>query len=312
MTCRIYLLRRLIAKYYNWRLSRQGEEVYAYREQNLETILTLQRSKVEELKAKTQFYSTQSLLDRFDPDSAPSSPKVSTPTMARKSLGGGQRLSPGTPRIPYPQHLLSPEQRLRQKESVQSLRARHSLGREDVDRESLETSFTQTVGDVGTVPTILDAGRVSLSPATTHPLPQIAQRAPTFLDRVLELIIGEDETSPAHRYALICQKCFSHNGLAPAGTNDVDAARIKYACPCCGFVNGVDKERSDNISGETSNLATNLEMDTGSTQSNNIPSSRSTPTSTTPDNDSDIEQKILVKARRTPARKASSRLKREA
>jgi hypothetical protein len=38
---------------------------------------------------------------------------------------------------------------------------------------------------------------------------------------------------PANRLALICGRCFAHNGLARES-----AEKIKYKCPHCGFING--------------------------------------------------------------------------
>lgn len=35
----------------------------------------------------------------------------------------------------------------------------------------------------------------------------------TFIDKIADALLGGDEQSPNNKYALICQKCFSHNGL---------------------------------------------------------------------------------------------------
>lgn len=35
----------------------------------------------------------------------------------------------------------------------------------------------------------------------------------TFIDKIADALLGGDEQSPASKYALICQKCFAHNGL---------------------------------------------------------------------------------------------------
>ena len=36
----------------------------------------------------------------------------------------------------------------------------------------------------------------------------------TWIDRFLDALVGKDG-GPEHRYALICEKCFVHNGLLP-------------------------------------------------------------------------------------------------
>lgn len=53
------------------------------------------------------------------------------------------------------------------------------------------------------------------------------------LDFMVNSFIGsDDELSSGHRFALICQNCHNHNGLAPPGK-----VSIKYRCPVCGFFN---------------------------------------------------------------------------
>lgn len=57
----------------------------------------------------------------------------------------------------------------------------------------------------------------------------------TWIDRVMDLILGENEQSPTQRYALICGNCHVHNGLAPFGKT---ADEMTYICPVCGTHNG--------------------------------------------------------------------------
>ncbi|QPG73745.1 hypothetical protein FOA43_001058 [Brettanomyces nanus] len=50
---------------------------------------------------------------------------------------------------------------------------------------------------------------------------------------LMDLMMGQDEMSSDRRYALICEKCLQHNGLAPPGE-----VNVKYICPRCGWLNG--------------------------------------------------------------------------
>jgi hypothetical protein len=43
--------------------------------------------------------------------------------------------------------------------------------------------------------------------------PEQAAQPKTFIDKIADALLGGDEQSPASKYALICQKCFAHNGL---------------------------------------------------------------------------------------------------
>lgn len=63
-------------------------------------------------------------------------------------------------------------------------------------------------------------------------------------DSVLNKLLGEDEMDANHRYALICENCFQHNGLAPPGMLPL---YVKYICPKCGVLNGEDKPSSENL-----------------------------------------------------------------
>lgn len=59
------------------------------------------------------------------------------------------------------------------------------------------------------------AGALASPASPTYPLPPplspAAPTPPTWLDRLVDAIIGDDRHA---RYALVCQKCLSHNGLA--------------------------------------------------------------------------------------------------
>ena len=63
----------------------------------------------------------------------------------------------------------------------------------------------------------------------------------TWVDRLLDVILGENEESPDLRYALICSSCHQHNGLAPYGQVP---EQVKYICPRCGQVNGDNFEEN--------------------------------------------------------------------
>lgn len=58
-----------------------------------------------------------------------------------------------------------------------------------------------------------------------------------WYDRILDVLLGEDETSPRNRIVLICQHCRLVNGQAPPGVKRlVDLGR--WRCFGCGGWNG--------------------------------------------------------------------------
>jgi predicted nucleic-acid-binding Zn-ribbon protein len=62
-----------------------------------------------------------------------------------------------------------------------------------------------------------------------------------WYDRVLDLLLGEDETSPKNRIVLICRNCRLVNGQAPPGTKSL-AELGKWKCIGCGETNGEEDE----------------------------------------------------------------------
>jgi hypothetical protein len=67
------------------------------------------------------------------------------------------------------------------------------------------------------------------------PPPQIVIPTPTWMDRFMDALIGDDSRN--QKYALICSQCFNHNGLVPPE----GFYNIRYRCPNCGFINKVEK-----------------------------------------------------------------------
>lgn len=60
---------------------------------------------------------------------------------------------------------------------------------------------------------------------------------PHWYDRILDLLLGEDETAPKNRIVLICQNCRLVNGQAPPGTKTL-AEVGTWKCMACGAANG--------------------------------------------------------------------------
>jgi len=67
-------------------------------------------------------------------------------------------------------------------------------------------------------------------PATPQPPPR-----KQWYDKLADVILGDDDAagSPSSRYALICQKCFAHNGLVKESVWQ----DTQYICPKCGHFN---------------------------------------------------------------------------
>ncbi|KAK4239493.1 hypothetical protein C8A03DRAFT_32444 [Achaetomium macrosporum] len=70
--------------------------------------------------------------------------------------------------------------------------------------------------------------------------PPAAMAPPTeshWYDRILDTLLGEDETAPKNRIVLICSKCRLVNGQAPPGTRSLSELGM-WKCMACGAING--------------------------------------------------------------------------
>ncbi|KAI0018044.1 hypothetical protein F4780DRAFT_781747 [Xylariomycetidae sp. FL0641] len=60
---------------------------------------------------------------------------------------------------------------------------------------------------------------------------------PRWYDRILDLMLGEDEMAPKNRIVLICSQCRLVNGQAPPGTRSLSEIGT-WKCMSCGAANG--------------------------------------------------------------------------
>ncbi|KZV79386.1 hypothetical protein EXIGLDRAFT_735172 [Exidia glandulosa HHB12029] len=164
-------------------------------ESTLKRLTVKQRTKIEEIKKATNYYSTKNLLERYD-----ESPK-----------GKGQPQPPQLPGSPagprFPGAIPNTPQRPGQPQPA----ALQQLG----------------VAQAGGGP-----GSNLLSPVQQPIVPPRRQ----WYDRLADALLGEEEgdgAGPSGKYALICARCFAHNGLV----KESEWSSTKYTCPKCGFFN---------------------------------------------------------------------------
>ncbi|CDO71067.1 hypothetical protein BN946_scf184844.g71 [Trametes cinnabarina] len=153
-----------------------------------------QRDKIEEVKQKTNYYSMRNLIERYEGGPVP------TPASPQTPAGLRQRIPPQLPQS-VPQ----------------------------TPRQNLQVVPPQTP-----VTRTLSPGlQQQLSPSPQRPLPPPRKQ---WYDKLADAILGDDDSTvsgAASRYALICQKCFAHNGLVKESMWE-DA---QYVCPKCGYFN---------------------------------------------------------------------------
>ena len=85
--------------------------------------------------------------------------------------------------------------------------------------------------------------KVPLSPPHYPPAVAAAPTESHWYDRILDTLLGEDETAAKNRIVLICSRCRLVNGQAPPGTKSL-AEIGTWKCMACGGTNGeVDEGR---------------------------------------------------------------------
>ncbi|KAF9002249.1 hypothetical protein BDQ17DRAFT_1280535 [Cyathus striatus] len=180
----ILFIRRIVQIWYQ----RKGDA----EEKTLQALRKKQRLKVEEIKKKTNYYSTHDLLRRYDESNA-SSP-MGTPQQQKQQQRGS--MAPQTPMRPVP------------------------------------------------VPVGVNGRPMMMGTPKTPVMPvPIAPPKKQWYDKLADALLGDDDSSnvPASsKYALICEKCFAHNGLVGEKVWE----DVQYTCPKCGHFNPSIRSRT--------------------------------------------------------------------
>jgi len=70
---------------------------------------------------------------------------------------------------------------------------------------------------------------------------------PHWYDRLLDVLLGEDEMQPRNRMAMVCASCRLVNGQAPPGIKTPEELG-RWRCGSCGSWNGVESETTKMLS----------------------------------------------------------------
>lgn len=214
--CSVYGVRTGVTWWFTRKIERETQQK--------ELLKTRLDEKIEELKEKSDYYNTQQLLERYDSKALPRS------TSDEKFHDPAQAQSP--------QHNPSTEG-IRQQPSMETLRQR---GNSRASLPPLPPPITPASFVSPKPQNIPQFHPSAFSPPPSPNLAPQEHRSKTFLDRVLDLLVGEDENAADHRYALICRHCRAHNGLAPPGERGED---VGYLCGRCGGWNGPDPNKQE-------------------------------------------------------------------
>ncbi|KAI0821859.1 hypothetical protein BC628DRAFT_1392556 [Trametes gibbosa] len=193
----ILFIRRIVQIWYTRIGDAEEKALVALRKQ--------QREKIEEVKQKTNYYSMRNLIERYEGGPGPAPPE---------SPAGLRR------RVP-PQGSQPPPQLQIQQPAPQTPQRNPPFAPQTPATRTMSPGLQQQLS------------RNSFTASPQRPLPPPRKQ---WFDKLADAILGDDDasaTGAASRYALICQKCFAHNGLVKESMWE-DA---QYVCPKCGYFN---------------------------------------------------------------------------
>lgn len=231
----IYTLRTALDAYYNYRISNS--------QNHLNDLSKQREAAIERLKQATKYNSTQQLLEKYGgspPNKRQPSPQ---PKGKRKSdIGPGSKGVSRTGFAPPPTANIPSRQSLPAQQPLGGAPQPQQLppgvlppGAHAVPRNQ-DAPGEEFAPNAFAAPQGLPQG-----PPAMRPAPQYATEGPKWYDRILDVVLGEDETQAKNRIALICAKCRLVNGQAPPGARTLEDIG-KWRCSSCGTMNGEESE----------------------------------------------------------------------
>ncbi|RMJ29014.1 hypothetical protein PHISP_00094 [Aspergillus sp. HF37] len=231
----IFAVRAAASKYFDFLIAKT--------QRYLETLQKERDETIEKLKAATKYNSTQQLLEKYGgetPDAGKSKDEKQKSDVRRKPTPQQQqqqqepvartglpppptanirRPSPQTPQTPHTPH--TPQQNL----SPSPYPAESPRQPQPQSRSPQAPSPLEEPG---------------FAPNAFPSTPQYIEQSHWY-DRLLDVLLGEDETQPKNRIALICNTCRLVNGQAPPGIKALEAVG-RWRCGSCGAWNGEESE----------------------------------------------------------------------
>lgn len=228
---RIYFVRLGLISYYNFRITKNQAQLDELKKQR-DTV-------IERLKTATKYNTTQELLQKYG----------GAPSSKNKPEGGSQGRSTATKGSTGVSQagrtgLLPPP--------TANISNKAAAGQAPVPN-AVDRSASKSSSSPGLPPSLstnswqaapsTQAETEEFAPNAFSAVPQYAQssKGSRWFDRLMDVILGEDESLPSNRIALICKQCKLVNGQAPPGTKRLEEVG-KWRCAECGTMNGGETE----------------------------------------------------------------------
>ncbi|XP_031414095.1 endoplasmic reticulum junction formation protein lunapark-B isoform X1 [Clupea harengus] len=225
----VWFVRKLLIFLFSKRTERNNDK--------LEDLKVEKKKILEEVMENETYKNAKLILERFDPDSKKKMEAESTPSGAHMTPRPDlrRRIVPmGTP-VPGQQPGLHPGATPAGPPMMPPMMPRSAPGGPPEMGASAATP-PQTPVRRSPTPYSPHMGPVGQHPPGPQLVRPVLPRERGPVDRVIEYLVGD---GPQNRYALICQQCFSHNGMALKEEYEF----IAYRCAYCYFLNPARKTR---------------------------------------------------------------------
>lgn len=230
---RIYGVRTVSSKIFEYRITRIQRRLDDYHKQREETI--------EKLKIATKYNSTQQLLEKYGGEPPKSSPapkgdiEKRTPAQQPQHVARTGLPPPPTANIRPPPSASQPLNNLPSPQP--SSPPAVGQGSPQIPQQPL---FAPSL------PPQVPTDQASFAPnAFSQNGDSIEQ--PHWYDRLLDVLLGEDETQARNRMVLICNECRLVNGQVPPGIKTPEELG-RWRCGSCRAWNGVESEATKMLS----------------------------------------------------------------
>ncbi|XP_023140070.2 endoplasmic reticulum junction formation protein lunapark-A [Amphiprion ocellaris] len=228
----VWLLRKLLIILFSRRTEKNNEK--------LEDLRAQKRKILEEVMETETYKNAKMILERFDPDSKRKHELESTPAGPQMTPKPGQELRQRNVIPKTPPVMVNPANAAAARPPLASGptypgRSSHSAPGGPPERSLSAMAAQQSLMRKPVTPGTPVPG-VGMHPPGPPLARPVLPKERGAMDRVIEYLVGD---GPQNRYALVCQQCLSHNGMALKEEFEY----IAFRCAYCYFLNPARKTR---------------------------------------------------------------------
>ncbi|XP_044071074.1 endoplasmic reticulum junction formation protein lunapark-B isoform X3 [Siniperca chuatsi] len=229
----VWFIRKLLVFLFSKRTERNNDK--------LEDLKAAKKKILEEVMETETYKNAKLILERFDPEAKKKAELESTPVRPQMTPRPGQEIRHrGVPMRPMPMGTPAAM-------AMTPVGAQPPLGPGGTPVEPVPLSAPGGPPERSALSASVLQGALPRTPCS--PIPGVGMHPPGpplarpilpkdrgAVDRVIEYLVGD---GPQNRYALICQQCFSHNGMALKEEFEY----LAFRCAYCYFLNPARKTR---------------------------------------------------------------------